>query len=112
MRYLVARVDGRIIGGASIHPGAEKRAHVADFGIYIRDGYRNLGLGTVLTKTFVEFAKEQRLEILQLSVYATNERALHVYKECGYKECGRLTRDVKFLDGTYTDRIMMELPLE
>ena len=112
MRYLVARVDGRVIGGASIHPRAEKRVHVAEFGVYIRDGYRNLGLGTALTKTFVEIAKEQGLEILQLSVYATNERALHVYKKCGYKECGRLTRDVKFLDGTYTDRIMMELPLE
>lgn len=112
MRYLVARVDGRVIGGASIHPRTEKRAHVAEFGIYIRDGYRNLSLGTALTKTFVEIAKQQGLEILQLSVHATNKWALHVYKKCGYKECGRLTRDVKFLDGTYTDRIMMELPLE
>jgi len=111
MSYLVARVDGKIVGGASIHPHTEKRAHVADYGIYIREGYRNVGLGTTLTKELKEIAKKQGLEILQLSVYATNERAFHVYKKCGYKECGRLTRDIKFLDGTYTDRILMELPL-
>ncbi len=108
MLYLTARVEGKMVGGASIHPRTEKRSHVAEFGIYIRDGYRNLGLGTTLTLMFIDIAKEHGFEILQLSVHATNERAFHVYKKCGYKECGRLTRDVKFLDGTYTDRILME----
>ena len=111
MRYLVARIDGKAVGGASIHPQTDKRSHVADYGIYIREGYRNLGLGTALTRELVEIAKKRGLEFLQLSVYATNERAFHVYKKCGYEECGRLTRDIKFLDGTYTDRILMELPL-
>jgi L-amino acid N-acyltransferase YncA len=111
MRYLVARVDGRVVGGASIHPHTDKRAHVAEYGIYIRDGYRNAGLGTALTRELTAIAKKQRLEILQLSVYTTNKRAFHVYKKCGYTECGRLTRDIKFQDGAYTDRILMELPL-
>jgi L-amino acid N-acyltransferase YncA len=111
MCYLVTRVDGRVVGGASIHPRAEKRAHTAEFGIYIRRGYRNLGLGTTLTKEFIRIGKKQGFEILQLSVHATNKRAFHVYKKCGYKQCGKLTRDVKFLDGTYTDRILMELLL-
>lgn len=111
MCYLVARVDGRVVGGASIHPRTEKRAHTAEFGIYIRRGYRNLGLGTTLTKEFIHIGKKQGLEILHLSVHATNKRAFHVYKKCGYRECGRLTSDVKFLDETYTDRILMELIL-
>ncbi len=109
MLYLVASVDGKIVGGASIHPRTDKRSHVAEFGVFIRDGYRNLGLGTTLTNTFTEVARERGFEILQLSVYATNKRAFHVYKKCGYRECGRLARDIKFLDGTYTDRILMEL---
>jgi RimJ/RimL family protein N-acetyltransferase len=112
MRYLVARVDEKVVGGAAIHPRTDKRSHVAEYGIYIRDGYRDLGLGTILTREFVEIAKKQGLEILQLSVYATNTRAFHVYKKCRYAECGRLTRDVRFLDGTYTDRILMELVLK
>ena len=112
MLYLVARVEGRVAGGASIQPHTDKRAHVAEFGIYICDGYRNSGLGTALTKEFIEIAKKQRFEILQLSVFAKNKRAFHVYKKCGYEKCGRLRRDIKFLDGKYTDRILMELPLK
>jgi RimJ/RimL family protein N-acetyltransferase len=112
MRYLVARVDGKVVGGAAIHPRTDKRSHVAEYGIYIRDGYRDVGLGTILTREFVEIARKQGLEILQLSVYATNKRAFHVYKKCGYRECGKFTRDVRFLDGTYTDRILMELVLQ
>ncbi len=112
MQYLVARVDRRVVGGASIHRRTDKRAHTAEYGIFIRNGYRGLGLGTMLTKTFVEIAKENGLEILQLSVHASNKMAFHVYRKCGYKKCGKLTRDVKFLDGTYTDRVLMELPLE
>ena len=50
MLYLVARVDGKVVGGASIHPFTGKRSHVAEFGIFIRDGYRNMGLGTELTR--------------------------------------------------------------
>ena len=112
MLYLTARVDGKLVGGASIHPQTDKHTHVASYGIFIGKNYRNLGLGTLLTKEFVEIAKKQELEILQLSVYANNERAFHVYKKCGFKEAGRLTKGIKFLDGTYTDEIIMELPLK
>ena len=70
-----------------------------------------MGLRTELVRAFVEAAKKHGFEILQLSVFATNKRAFHVYKKSGYKECGKLSNDVKFLDGTYTDRILMELPL-
>jgi RimJ/RimL family protein N-acetyltransferase len=112
MLYLVARIDGGVVGGASLHRRTDKRAHVAEYGIFIKDGYRNLGLGTILTNAFIEIARDNELAVLQLSVYATNERAFHVYRKCGYSECGRLTRDIRFLDGTYTDRIMMELLLK
>jgi len=59
-----------------------------------------MGLGTELTRAFVEAAKKHGFEILQLSVYAINKRALHVYKKCGYKEYGKLSHDIKFLAGT------------
>jgi RimJ/RimL family protein N-acetyltransferase len=112
MLYLTARVDGKLVGGASIHPQAEKHRHVASYGIFIGGNYRNLGLGTLLTKEFVEIARKQELEILQLSVYANNERAFHVYEKCGFREAGRLTKGIKFLEGTYTDEILMELILK
>ena len=86
MIYLVARVGGKLVGGASMHPQTDTRAHVAQFGIFIRDGYRNLGLGTAMTTAFIEIAKKRRFEILQLSVFANNTRALDVYKNVDTKK--------------------------
>jgi len=111
MLYLVARVEGKVVGGASMHPQTDKRSHVAQFGIFICDGYRNLGLGTAMIKEFIEIAKKLGFEILQLSVFANKTRALNVYKKCGFKEIGKLCRDIKFLDGRYADRILLELHL-
>ena len=108
MRYLVARVDGKVVGGANITPRAGKRSHIAEFGIYIIKTHRDLGLGTILTRAFIEFAKKSQFEIIQLSLFSTNKRALHVYKKCGYKKIGKLTHDIKLPDQTYTDRIIME----
>jgi L-amino acid N-acyltransferase YncA len=112
MLYLVARIEDKVAGGASIHPQTDKQAHVAQFGIFICDGYRDLGLGTAMLKEFIEIAEKRGFEILQLSVFANNTRAFYVYKNCGFKEIGRLSRDIKFRDGEYTDRILMELPLK
>jgi len=95
MLYLTAKVNGRLVGGASIYPKTDKRAHIASYGIFIDKNYRNLRLGTILTREFIIIAKKHGLEILHLSVYATNERAIHVYKKCGFKEAGRLTKGIK-----------------
>ena len=112
MLYLTVRVDGKLVGGATLNSKTDKHRHIASYGIFIGKNYRNLGLGTLLTKEFVEIARKRGFEILQLTVYATNERAFHVYKKCGFKEAGRWTKGVKFLDGTYADEIIMELPLK
>ncbi len=111
MRYLVARISGRIVGGGSIIPKSFKSSHVVELGIFVEKACRNLGLGTALIKALVDIAKKDGFEIIQLSVYANNSRAFHVYRKVGFKEVGRLTDDVKFSDGTYSDRILMELLL-
>jgi ribosomal protein S18 acetylase RimI-like enzyme len=112
MCYLVGRVNRKVVGGASIHPQMDKHAHIASYGIFIHKDCRDVGLGTILTTEMIETAKERGLEILQLSVYASNKRAKHVYEKCGFKEIGRLTRGIKYPDGTYTDEILMELLLK
>jgi RimJ/RimL family protein N-acetyltransferase len=109
MSYLIARVDGKVVGGASLTPLTGKRTHIAEFGIFIVKVYRNQGLGTILTETLIEVARKSGFEIVQLSTFSSNKRALHVYRKCGFKKAGKLTRDIKFSDGTYTDTITMEL---
>jgi L-amino acid N-acyltransferase YncA len=110
-RILVARVDSKLVGAASMSVFKGKQAHVAQFGIYIAKGFRNRGLGTILINELIDVARKSGVEVVQISAFSTNKRAVHVYQKCGFKKCGKLTRDVKFADGTYADRIMMELLL-
>jgi L-amino acid N-acyltransferase YncA len=112
MHYLVARIKGKIVGGAVLSPGNGKEAHVAQFCVFIHKDFRDLGLGTLLTKELIEVAGKSGLESVQLFAFSTNKRAIHVYKKCGFKTCGKLTRDIKFSNGTYADKIIMELLLE
>jgi len=112
MTYLVARVDGEVVGGASIEPRRGKFAHTAAYGIFIKDGFRNMGIGTKLTNALVEIARQRGFEILELSVLGSNKRAQHVYKKCGFKYVGKIKRGVKMINGTYTDNIIMTLALK
>ena len=112
MHYLVARIEGKIVAGAVLSPGSGKEAHVAQFCVFIHKDFRDLGLGTILTKELIKVAEKSGLESIQLFTFSTNKRAIHVYKKCGFKTCGKLTRGIKFSDGTYADRIIMERLLE
>ena len=112
MTYIIARVDGKIVGGASIEPKKGKQAHVAAYGIFIKDGFRNIGVGTQLTKTLIEIARRSGFEIVELMVFASNKRALYVYEKFGFKEIGRVKNGIKISDGSYTDNIYMVLHLK
>jgi RimJ/RimL family protein N-acetyltransferase len=51
------------------------------------------------------------LKLLTLSVYATNERAKHVYQKLGFVETGRIPKKF-FKEGKYVDEITMAEALE
>jgi len=78
-------VDGKIVGGASIEPKKGKQAHVVVLGIFIKEGFRNIGLGTQLIETLIEIACRRGFEIIELVVFSSNKRALLSTKKLGSK---------------------------
>jgi len=110
--YLAARVDGEFIGGATIEPGRGKTSHMAYFGIYLEQQFRNLGIGTRLIKRIIEIAQEKGFELIKLTVFSSNQKALRLYQRFGFKEVGRIKAGVKFSNGTYNDEIIMVLNLK
>lgn len=112
MSYLVARVNGEVVGGASIEPRWGKFAHIAVLGIFIKDGFRNMGIGTQLINSLIEIGRERGFKMLELSTFGSNKRAHHVYKKCGFKEVGTIKDGVKMLNDTYTDNIILTLNLK
>ena len=55
-------------------------------------------------------AKKWGLKYIELFVFGTNERAIHVYKKVGFREAGRNPNFI-FRDGEYIDHVNMILAL-
>ncbi|MDH5688209.1 MAG: GNAT family N-acetyltransferase [Candidatus Bathyarchaeota archaeon] len=105
--HMVAEVAGKVIASSSVgkrRSGCEN--HVGDIGLLIRSGHRDVGIGTEMMKTLIDQARMMGLKVLVLSVFATNERAIHVYKKVGFREVGRIPRSI-YRNGRYIDRVMM-----
>lgn len=103
---VVAEVDGRFVGQTEVSTKGGRSRHVGVLGIALGDGYRDIGIGTELMKEAENQARRLELKIIQLGVFATNERAIHVYEKIGYVEVGSWPRAV-LKDGAYIDEIMM-----
>jgi RimJ/RimL family protein N-acetyltransferase len=107
---VVAEVGGRFVGQVVVTPRRMRSKHVGFLGIALKDGCREIGIGTELMKEAENQSRRLGLEILNLEVFATNERAKHVYEKVGYREVGAWPKVIK-KDGVYIDGILMSKSL-
>lgn len=108
---LNAYVDGVFVGNASFAPvsRAKRFTHRASMGIALFLDYCNQGIGEPMIKLLLDKARECGYEIMELDVFAANERGIHLYEKLGFTECGRVKNAAKYKDGTYDDEIKMQL---
>ncbi|TET34618.1 MAG: GNAT family N-acetyltransferase [Planctomycetota bacterium] len=103
----VAEHEKRIVGYCRLERHlAPKREHTAEIAMAILKDYRNIGIGTALTKAGIEWAKTTDLHKLHLSVFATNTAAIALYKKLAFVEEGRRKEQI-CIDGQYIDEILM-----
>ena len=53
--------------------------------VVVCPGFQNLGIGTELVRSCIEVADELGFQRIWLPVDATNVRARHVYRKCGFE---------------------------
>ncbi len=105
---IAAKKGRHVVGQCTIeHSEWDAAKHVATLGIIVRSDFRNSGVGTYL----IEYAKQESRKIgkekLNLSVFPTNERGIHLYKKLGFVEVGQ--RHKQFLiNGKYIDELLMD----
>jgi ribosomal protein S18 acetylase RimI-like enzyme len=89
-----------------------KVRHVAHLsGLMVRPQDRGQGIARMLLVACIERAQAVRgLELLTLSVTASNRTALALYARTGFRRYGTLPRALK-VDGTYHDKNLMVLDL-
>jgi len=103
---IAAEVDGRFVGQVDVQPESGYSQHVGVLGIALRNGYRDIGIGTEMMKETETQAKRLGLKVLRLECYATNGRARHVYEKVGYQVVGCVPK-ANFKGGAYIDSIVM-----
>ncbi|MDH5482337.1 MAG: GNAT family N-acetyltransferase [Candidatus Bathyarchaeota archaeon] len=110
--HLVAEVGDKLVATSEIDRGQSVyERHVGGIGIAIRDGFRDIGIGTEMMKILIEQARIMGLKVLTLSAFANNKSAIHIYEKVGFKQTGRIPQKF-FKDGKYTDEIIMIMLLE
>jgi RimJ/RimL family protein N-acetyltransferase len=105
--HLLATDGDLVVGSLSIrrddHPATW---HVATLGMFVVASHRGQRIGTAMLAEALRWAREQRIERVELTVYPHNEAALALYRRFGFVEEGRLVRHAKKSYG-YEDEILM-----
>jgi L-phenylalanine/L-methionine N-acetyltransferase len=107
--YLVATIEGRIIGMAHVatSPNRPRRSHAGAIGISVHEEWQGKGVGKELMRAIVDLADNWlNLTRLELEVYADNEAAIRLYERFGFEVEGRL-RQHALRDGQFVDSIVM-----
>jgi ribosomal protein S18 acetylase RimI-like enzyme len=88
----VAELDGEIAG--SYYLRANQRgggAHVCNCGYLTDSRYRGRGLARAMCEHSLEFGKAQGFRAMQFNfVVSTNAAAVHLWRQCGFRDVGRL----------------------
>ena len=105
--FIVATLDDRLIGAASMIRYKGRRDHVGDIGMSVHDDFQGRGVGAALLGALVDTAdKWLNLRRLELAVYVDNEPAIRLYKRFGFVIEGT-RRAVAFRDGAFVDDYIM-----
>ena len=106
--FVAVLEDGTIIGTAVLYVEANPRMrHVGGVALMIHADYQNAGVGTALLKTLLDLADNWLMLVrVELTVFADNERAIHLYEKLGFEKEG-LKRMTTIRDGKYADEYVM-----
>ena len=82
--------------------------HTTGTGIFVREDYQGLGVGTKLMEAMKTLAMRLHLARVWLSVFEGNTPAWKLYRKVGFEESGKVPG---WLQEGYIDEIYMTLKL-
>ncbi len=93
---LVAVINDRIVGDASLHFRGGPSRHVADVRIFLSKDYRRCGLGSAMLRALLDIARKSGLQQMVAEVIADQVKVINAFKQLGFE-----------LRATYPDYFMM-----
>ncbi len=104
---LIAELQGRIVGTASLHVGNRKRRFTGGLGITVHDDFVNRGIGRALLEALLDLADNTLgLKRVELDVIVDNAAAIHLYETLGFEREGT-RRAALFRGDAFVDLLLM-----
>jgi len=80
--HVVALAADGLVGHTALFPINPRKCEML---VVVCPGFQNVGIGTQLVRTCIDLADELGFQRVWLPVDATNVRARHVYRKCGFE---------------------------
>lgn len=112
-RMFVIKDNDKIIANGFIRANPRARIkHKAEIAISVIKPYWGKGVGSLLLKTLIDYAKSTDfIETIYLDVVSENFRAIKLYQKFGFKSFGINEKAAK-VQGKYYDWLMMRLDIK
>ncbi len=107
---LLAKVNGEIIGTASLNRKSNRMSHRAEFGISLKKAWWGCGAAFALAEGVLAFARENGVEQVNLEVRSDNKRAIALYEKLGFRKLCTFPGFFK-INGVRIDFDLMNLEL-
>ena len=82
---LVAIVDNKIVGDATLHFGEHYRRHRAWIRIFLDCDYRRQGIGTLMLRTLIEIGRRAGLHQLYAEVLTMQPQIIKAFEDLGFR---------------------------
>ena len=85
---VVALVQDRIVGEATLHFMAGPHAHVAEIRIFLAGDFRRRGLGLQMLEAMFELARWRDIHLLEAQIVADQTRVIKAFRKLGFEQQG------------------------
>jgi acetyltransferase len=109
---LMAVVNDRFVGDASLHFRNGPYRHIAEIRIFLLQEYRRRGLGTLMLKTLIDIARKSGIQFIIADVLADQTRVAEAFHSLGFERKVTLQDFFLLPDGEAHDVTMLLLSLK
>jgi L-amino acid N-acyltransferase YncA len=109
---LMAVVNDRFVGDATLHFRGGPYRHVAEIRIFLLQEYRRRGLGTLMLKTLIDIARKSGIQFITAQVVADQARVIDAFHSLGFERRVILEDFYLMPDGEAHDVAFMVLSLK
>ncbi len=103
----VAEYSNSLIGYlVAIGNKMSRKKHSIYMAIGVLEEFNNKGVGNELMINLINWAKDNSIHRIELTVRVTNSNAIHLYKKFGFIEEG-IKKHSMFIDSKYEDELYM-----